>query len=67
MLRVSQEQTAKRPVDCAVTGVGRSVGSGNGSENVSFFPMGKEIRQRDSGFGNGFILFFRWRELRRMS
>lgn len=33
----------------------------------SFFPMGEEIRQRDSGFGNGFILFFRWRELRRMS
>lgn len=52
MLRVSQEQTAKRPVDCAVTGVGRSVGSGNGSEKASPRKLlSNGQRDKAEGFG----------------
>lgn len=33
----------------------------------SFFPMGKELRQRVWRFGSGFILFLKCRELKTMS
>lgn len=64
MLGVSQEQHAVAEESAGVWGVGMEAG---GPLPGSFFPMGKEIRQRDWRFESGFILFLKCRELKTMS
>lgn len=75
MLRVSQEQTTKHTEDCAVAEGSAGVWgeameverAGTVMPLPGSFSLGEDIRQRDSGLGNGFILFFKCRELKRMS